>query len=43
MHGFENRPSPLDPPISERVRALPGAVLLTIGYFLSRIPTRPRR
>lgn len=38
-----NSPSPLDPPWSERVRALPGAMLLAIGYFLSRIPARPPR
>jgi hypothetical protein len=30
--------SPSSAPVQERVRRLPGAVLLTTGYYASRIP-----
>jgi len=38
-----NTPNPLDPPLMERVRALPGAVVLMLGFFLSRVRIPPRQ
>jgi hypothetical protein len=44
MHLFKPKPSPLDPPLADRLKRLPGAVLLTAGYMLSTLPAirRPR-
>jgi hypothetical protein len=35
---LETQHEPEAPPIQERVRRLPGALLLTAGYYASRVP-----
>ncbi len=38
MPAWNDEPRPLEVPIHERIRRLPGAILLTAGYYAERAP-----